>query len=187
MAYPTGEQPSGTLSQPGTGHARQADQPTTFEGEEEVGYRVSLPLVTTAWRPSLQASPWPMFQHDPRHTGRSPYRGPAEKPEEVWSHHPVGYGIFGSPTVDREGRIYIGTIHSQDLEPPIRYCLPSYPGNSGILYAYSPAGEVLWSFDSQRGSCLAAAIEDAPLLLSDGSLIFARMTATSTGSTRRAG
>jgi len=145
-----------------------------YQGVEEAGYRVYLPLVMTTQQLTLQPSPWPMFQHDPRHTGRSAYRGPAERPEEVWSHHPVGYGIFGSPVIDAEGRVYIGTIHSLDLKPPIRYCLPPYPGNSGILYAYSSQGEVLWSFDSQRGSCLAAAIEDAPLLLSDGSLIFGK-------------
>jgi len=136
--------------------------------------RVLVPLISQGQELRIQDSPWPMFQHDPRHTGRSPYLGPAQRPTELWSHHPLGYGIFGSPVVDQEGRIYIGTIHSQDLDPPIRYCLPPYPGNSGILYAYTPGGEVVWSFDSQRGSCLAAAIEGAPLLLSDGSIVFGK-------------
>ena len=29
-------------------------------------------------------TPWPMYQHDPQHTGRSPFKGPIEEPELLW-------------------------------------------------------------------------------------------------------
>ena len=38
----------------------------------------------------LSDSPWPMLQHDPQHTGRSPYKGP-ETPELKWKYQIAGF------------------------------------------------------------------------------------------------
>ena len=59
----------------------------------------------------LQNSPWPMYQHDAQHTGRSSYVGP-DSPDLVWSFdHGTQYIRFGDspPVIDMDGVIYVGS------------------------------------------------------------------------------
>jgi hypothetical protein len=52
-------------------------------------------------------SPWPMFSHDLRHTGRSPYNIYGDLPVVLWNYSIKGL-IHSSPVIDEEGTIYIG-------------------------------------------------------------------------------
>ena len=74
-------------------------------------------------------SPWPMFCHDPQHTGRSPYKGP-EKPKLEWSYQTKGE-IHSSPAIGPNGTVYVGS-------------------NDYSLYAINPDGSFKWKY--QTGS-----------------------------------
>lgn len=58
----------------------------------------------------LQNSSWPMFHHDARHTGRSPYSPDitGNCPEVKWKFFTDEGGSFSSPAIDRNGTLYIG-------------------------------------------------------------------------------
>jgi outer membrane protein assembly factor BamB len=72
----------------------------------------------------LANAPWPMFQHDPQHTGRSPYVGPAS-PTLKWRYE--GDSKLYYPAIGADGTIYVGSAY--------RY-----------LYAIYPDGKEKWSF-----------------------------------------
>lgn len=90
----------------------------------------------------LQSSPWPMFHHDFKHTGRSRYIGPAT--DSLKWEIELGWHIFSSPAIDKNGIIYIGCCdgclyavadsgtYGSLIEPT--YCI----NNGGIMYS-SPA------------------------------------------------
>ena len=54
----------------------------------------------------LADSPWPMFLHDPQHTGRSPYNGPST-PALKWS-YATGGGVSTS-SIGPDGTLYIAS------------------------------------------------------------------------------
>jgi len=54
----------------------------------------------------LAESPWPMFQHDPQRTGRSPYVGPKSREPEVYIFSAEGYYGFGPVAIGPNGTIY---------------------------------------------------------------------------------
>lgn len=68
---------------------------------------------------------WPMFQHDPQHTGRSSYEGITKNPVIRWVSDGSSFAISGA------GRIYVG--------------------NESWLVALNTEGLVLWSFSPTRG------------------------------------
>ena len=49
-------------------------------------------------------SPWPMFRHDPQHTGRSPYLG-AQEAKLKWKYMAEGPVHFNSPVIGPAGTI----------------------------------------------------------------------------------
>jgi len=53
-------------------------------------------------------SPWPMYCHDTRHTGRSPYSTANIWGDETWKFE-TDHHVRGSPLIDDEGTIYIGS------------------------------------------------------------------------------
>jgi outer membrane protein assembly factor BamB len=80
-------------------------------------------------------SPWPMYCHDVRHTGRSPY-STVDTWDEIWRFATSGW-VDNSPAIDNDGTIYIGAYD---------------------LYAVSPKGTLKWEFDvkgSFSSSCPA--------------------------------
>ncbi len=102
---------------------------------------VTHPQVDIPW-PGLANSPWPMFLHDPQHTGRSPYRGPQEGKVE-WLFD-AGHNVYSSPAIDVDGTVYFGAEN--------RY-----------FYAVSPAGTQIWS-------ALGGGSDSSPLIASDGTI-----------------
>jgi parallel beta-helix repeat protein len=83
----------------------------------------------------MPESPWPMFQHDPQHTGRSPYVGPPTH-NIKWIFKGVKEAIHG-PSVADDGTIYLA---------------------ASTLYAISPEGELKWQH--QAGGVNAPVVRD---------------------------
>ncbi|RMH97292.1 MAG: choice-of-anchor D domain-containing protein [Calditrichaeota bacterium] len=69
--------------------------------------------------------PWPMFRHDPPHTGSAPHLGPVS-PAVTWQ-FAAGDTIISSPAVGPDGAIYVGS------------------GN-GTVFAVNPDGSERWRF-----------------------------------------
>jgi len=65
-----------------------------------------LAMPPVAVKAQLDDAPWPMFQHDRQHTGRSPYNGPAV-PAEKWSFTTGGSVSFSA--IGADGTIYVGS------------------------------------------------------------------------------
>lgn len=55
----------------------------------------------------LADTPWPMFQHDLQHTGRSPFAGPLT-PHLKWTYKAVNW-IKSQPTIGADGTVYVAT------------------------------------------------------------------------------
>ena len=118
----------------------------------------------------LDKSPWPMYCHDPQHTCRSPYKGLTYKPvKQKWTFtSPGGHGICSPAAIGSDGTLYVGTWKNK------HFARDKMKGHSGVLYALMPNGSLIWQHDSNRGSLLASAIESAPLLTSDGKIIYGK-------------
>ncbi len=73
-----------------------------------------------------QVSPWPMFQHDQLHTGRSSFAGPAQA-ETLWTRmlDDETIGPNAAPVIGNNGAVLIGTLQ-------------------GEVYAFSSHGARLW-------------------------------------------
>jgi outer membrane protein assembly factor BamB len=95
----------------------------------------------------LQQSPWPMFHHDVRHTGRSENVGP-ETPDLLWSYN-IGAPVEGSPAIDSGGTIYIGA-------------------ENGVFYAINPDGTLKWSYQISNGTF--PYIRGTPAINADGTV-----------------
>jgi outer membrane protein assembly factor BamB len=106
---------------------------------------------TSTLTPTPTAGPWPMFQHDPRRTGRSQFAGPA-RIGQLWSYDTGIRPLTGSPIVGVDGTVYIGA--------------------GGYLHAFSPGGAPLWRLPvgTSFGTVLQAA---------DGTLYATGATGTS--------
>jgi len=107
------------------------------------------PLVNP-WTPT---SPWPMFLHDPKHTGRSPYRGPQTNVTSwIFRISDPGYCMSeNSPVIAADGTVYIG----------------GRLNNTEKFFAINPDGSLKWSFDVPYGSA-----SGIPAVGKDGSVVF---------------
>jgi outer membrane protein assembly factor BamB len=81
-------------------------------------------------------SPWPMYCHDTRHTGRSPY-STVDTWDEIWKFETYGWAE-GGPVIDEEGIIYIGAYS---------------------LYAVYPNGTLKWEYGAIFTIASAPAID----------------------------
>ncbi|MFC1485517.1 PQQ-binding-like beta-propeller repeat protein [Candidatus Latescibacterota bacterium] len=89
-------------------------------------------------------SPWPMFRHDERHTGRTTFTGPAE-PVVAWELN-VDDRIGASPVLGHDGTIYFGTGTG-----------PVY-ADQKYFYAVNPDGTIKWTFPVTGGIFSSAAV-----------------------------
>ncbi len=87
-------------------------------------------------------SPWPMYCHDVRHTGRSPYSTANTNSVEKWNTQLNGY-IWGSPIIDKNGIIYVGAWD---------------------FYAIYPNGIIKWHNDEIGPFSSAGAIDENGIL-----------------------
>ncbi len=102
---------------------------------------------------TAEGSVWPMFRHDLRHTGRTPYTGPAS-PELRWTFQ-TDDGVACSPSLGADGTIYFGA----------GYDFWSSSADSN-LYALNPDGTLKWKFKTLGGVFSSPAIDD------DGTIYF---------------
>ncbi len=89
-------------------------------------------------------SSWPMYCHDVRHTGRSPYNTTDNYGVEQWRFW-TDYGIESSPAIGDDGVIYFGSLDD-------------------YLYALYPNGTEKWRFD-----CVDW-VSSSPALSDDGTI-----------------
>lgn len=66
----------------------------------------SINIVISKGSPSSQLTPWSMFKHDSKHTGRSSYIGP-QTPTQRWVFS-TNSVVRGSPVIGSDGTVYVG-------------------------------------------------------------------------------
>lgn len=106
-------------------------------------------LATTA---GAKDSPWPMFRHDLKHTGRTTYTGP-DTAALIWTYQ-TGDGVASSPTIGKNGTIYVGSGW-----------LWSGAADSN-LYALNPNGTLKWKYRAIDG------VFSSPAIGPDGTIYF---------------
>ena len=117
----------------------------------------------TSARIYAEESPWPMFRHDLKHTGHTPYTGPAT-PTVAWT-FPANDGITSSPSMGHDGTIYVGAGGYYD-----RFGYNTGGGDSS-LYAINPDGTLKWQFKTDYGA-YSAGIFSSPAIGPDGAIYF---------------
>ncbi|MFB0515017.1 MAG: PQQ-binding-like beta-propeller repeat protein [Candidatus Neomarinimicrobiota bacterium] len=106
---------------------------------------VTLFCITCSVFSQAVESPWPMYQHDAEHSGRSPY-AVYENPTTRWS-FAAGDWILSAPSIAPDGTIYCTSLDSS-------------------LYAIGPDGSLKWSFKT------AGQVLSSPALGSEGTVYF---------------
>jgi outer membrane protein assembly factor BamB len=96
----------------------------------------------------LMNSSWPMFHHDTRHTGRSPYGPVGTWPSIKWKFRMEGLTV-SSPALDENGTIYIG---ARDFHKS--------------FFAINQNGTEKWRFDAGDW------VDSSPVLSADGTVYF---------------
>ena len=126
-----------------------------------------------------------MFHHDPRHTGHSPFAGPAT-PALKWPPFSTGYTVQSSPSLAADGTIYIGSfnnnLYAMDSSNGTQqwvfhtdggiYSSPAVATDGTIyvgseddnLYAINPDGTPQWAF------LTGCQINSSPVIGSDGTI-----------------
>jgi len=100
--------------------------------------------------PGLANSPWPMFMHDPQHTGRSPYKGPQIGAVQ-WRFDATSF-VYSSPVIDEDGTIYVGD-------------------HDGNFYAINQDGSLKWKYQTLGRIITSALISsDGTIYVAGGSL-----------------
>jgi hypothetical protein len=130
-------------------------------------------------------SSWPMFGHDPRHTGRSP-SSTANNPGRIKWKFETQWWISTSPIIDKNDTIYIASwntlfaVYPNGIEkwhwnnselyessPAIAEDGTIYIGtDNGYLFAINPNGTTKWMFQANDG------IKCAPTINTDGTIYF---------------
>ena len=89
-------------------------------------------------------SPWPMYCHDVRHTGRSPYSTAGNPGLEKWRFE-LSHEVNGGVAIDDDGTIYFG---------------------SDGVYAVNPNGTLKWKYITHFKA------DGTPVLAEDGTIYF---------------
>jgi outer membrane protein assembly factor BamB len=134
----------------------------------------------------LMNSSWPMYCHDVRHTGQSPYSTINTTGVEKWQTK-FGNYVEGCPTIDTNGIIYVGTNGLSAVYPngTIKWSIPYldivsapainedgtiYVGTiyamPNYLYAFYPNGTVKWKYVT------GDSVFSSPVIGDDGTIYF---------------
>jgi outer membrane protein assembly factor BamB len=138
-------------------------------------------------------SAWPMYCHDTRHTGRSPY-STIDIWDEIWKFETDGWAD-SSPAIDENGIIYIGAYRLYAVYPNrtlkwdyklgnIASCSPAIDENGIIyvgtayvdtnLYAVYPNGTLKWKYKTGN-------VFSSPVIGDDGVIYFGQGDGSSAG------
>lgn len=105
----------------------------------------------------LQDSPWPVYRHDLKHTGRTPYKfsdsGTGKVIRTNWKFKCDG-SIYSSAAIDKDGKIYFGCSFGI-LE-----------SSEGYFYSLDPDGTLNWKFKADSG------IMSSPCIMESGHVFF---------------
>ena len=133
---------------------------------------------------SLMDSAWPMYCHDTRHTGRSPYSTVNATGVVKWRTAIFG-PVYGGSAIDNDGVIYIGSFDLNAVYPngtlKWKYnaghailCAPAIDENgriyfgtvagNGRLYAMNPNGTVKWTYPT------GGDLDSSPVIGDDGTI-----------------
>ena len=151
---------------------------------------------------SATSEDWPMFHHDPAHTGYTTSQGPITIPTKVWSYHikqsnNYNTSIGASPAV-ANGYLYInndkGTFFCLNASTgtPIwnntgggqYYSSPAvdsgivYTGYSGITAYNASTGDTLWNYNVVGSLGHSVSISDGVAYTSSGEHLFALNAST---------
>jgi len=95
---------------------------------------------------------WPMYGHDPQHTGRSPFTGP-NIPAQKWELY-LGLSVSSPPAIGSDGTIYLNTYN--------------------YLYAFNPNGSEKWEYiTGTHGSSSPAIGSDGTVYVGAGDGLYA--------------
>ena len=142
-------------------------------------------LIGSLGRGGLMDSAWPMYCHDTRHTGRSPY-STVDTWDEIWRFkQPINDFVRGSAILGDDGTIYFGGWDLYALYPngtlkwtyDLNYYVWSTPAidDSGVIYvgdrdgyfyAINPDGTEKWSYRVGND------IYSSPVIGDDGAIYF---------------
>ena len=130
----------------------------------------------------LADNPWPMFRHDIRHSGVSPYHDPIPA-GTVWSRS-TGNGL-SSPAISSNGTIYLGgglKLYALNIDGTVKWSTAMnnstrsspaigpdgriYIGGNGRFYAFNSAGAQKWYFT------VTGEMTSSPTVSSDGTTVF---------------
>lgn len=106
----------------------------------------------------LADSPWPMYQHDSRHTGKSQYSG-VRNPSLAWSYKLCDDAwpwVVGDIAVGMDQTIYVPVSNGTGMG-----------AQEGFLYAINPDGTFKWKYQFE-GICVPAIT--VPAIASDGTI-----------------
>jgi outer membrane protein assembly factor BamB len=109
---------------------------------------ISVKTTQTESSIGLQNSSWPMFHHDTRHTGRSPYGPTGNWPSVKWRFQMEGLTV-SSPAIYENGIVYIG---AEDFDKS--------------FFAINPNGTEKWRFEAGHW------VDSSPALSLDGTIYF---------------
>lgn len=127
--------------------AQRQSQPQGFALQAE-----ELPSDPYGYEVPTQAdSPWPTFRRDHRNTGRSPIVAQYDG-SQPWEFR-TAKGIFSTPVIDRDGRIYFGSADH-------------------FFYALNPDGTLAWKFQTGEIIDSAGAIGRFDPNLNDSPITF---------------
>jgi outer membrane protein assembly factor BamB len=132
----------------------------------------------------LMDSAWPMYCHDTRHTGRSPYSTVNATGVVKWRIATNG-PVYGGVAIDNNDMIYVGSYDLNAVYPngtlrwkfPIGFlivCTPAIAedgtiyfgttGGNGRLYAMNPNGTVKWTYPT------GGDLDSSPVIGEDGTI-----------------
>jgi outer membrane protein assembly factor BamB len=121
-------------------------------------------------QPGPLNSPWPLFQGNARHTGKSAYNGPIPTPVVVSRTQisATASPTNSAPVLDNSNRAYAGTNADDDYETKV----------DNYLYAFTPEGGVYFRYrvdpgavkDGTTNGTQSWTIQSAPAIADDGTI-----------------
>ncbi len=115
---------------------------------------------------------WPMYKHDPQHSGRSPYNTSHNLGGEIWKYF-IDSSLGSTAVIDKNGTLYVAAIVKEihainpngsrkwknDLigyegyDPAIGPDGTIYVGTNERFHAFYPNGTIRWILDKEEHFC----------------------------------